>query len=308
MQDIPKMWNELWSGVPNVIQAFLVLILAFFAAWVAKKAIIKLLQFVGFAKLLNRAGLDDEGKRKTIDFVAQLVYLVAFVSFMPGIFQILGLTSIASPITEMMHVFAQYMPSLIAAIVLLVVAGLATKIIYLVLSKVFEAVGIDKGAQKVLEATGTQASKNFSLSKTLAATIRYIALTIFVVEAFDILKFDILSKVGHSVVAYLPLALSAIAIIIAAILLGNFAYKAITENFKESKASAFVAKVAIIVIGVFITLYQLGIAPAMVNSAFIIILGAIGVAFAIAFGIGGREFAQHMLAKLSRRIDGKNGK
>lgn len=308
MQGITNFWNEFWDGVPDVLQAFLVLILAFLVAWIAKKAVIKLLTFVGFDKVLKKAGLDAESQGKTKDFISKLVYLVVFVLFMPGIFEKLGLTSIASPITSMMNVFMTYLPNILAAVVLLVVAGLATQIIYLVLAKVFTALGVDKGANAILTATGTKASTKFSLSKTLAGIVRYVALLIFIVEAFDILQFDILSKVGHAIVGYVPLALSATVVIVTAILAGNFAQKVILESFKDSKATAFVAKVAIVVVGVFITLYQLGIAPAMVNSAFIIILGAVGVAFAIAFGVGGRDFAKHMLARLEKSIDSKSTK
>lgn len=305
MQGITNFWNEMWTGVPDVLQALLVLILAFFVAWIAKKATIKLLTFVGFDKVLKKAGLDVESQGKTKDFISKIVYLVVFVLFMPGIFEKLGLTSIASPITSMMNVLMTYLPNIVAAIVLLVVAGLATQIIYLVLNKVFMTIGVDKWAKSVLAATGTKANEKFSLAKILAGLIRYVALLIFVVEAFDILQFDIMSKVGHSVVGYLPLALSALAVIIVAILAGNFVQKIILESFKDSKATAFVAKVAVVVIGVFITLYQLGIAPGMVNSAFVIILGALGVAFAIAFGVGGRDFAKHMLARLEKSIDSK---
>jgi hypothetical protein len=274
MQGIANFWNEFWVGIPVVLQALLVLILAFFAAWLAKKAILKLMQFAGFDRILQKAGLDEESQGKTKDFISQVVYLVVFVLFMPGIFEKLGLNSIASPITAMTNAFMSYLPNIVAAVVLLVVAGLATKIVYMVLSKVFVAVGLDKGAKTVLEATGTKTSKKFSFAKTLAGVIRYVAFTIFIVEAFDILKFDILSKVGHSLVGYIPLVLSSVVVMVATVLASNFAYKAIMENFANSKATAYVLKVAILVVGVFVTLYQLGIAPAMVNSAFIIILGA----------------------------------
>ena len=45
-------------------------------------------------------------------------------------------------------------------------------------------------------------------------------------------------------------------------------------------------------------LIQLGIATTIVSAAFIIVLGALAVAFAIAFGIGGRDFAANTLKKL----------
>ena len=82
----------------------------------------------------------------------------------------------------------------------------------------------------------------------------------------------------------------------------------INDKFQDSKITALIVKVIIITIGAFVTLYQLGIAASLVQSAFIIVLGAFAVAFAVSFGIGGRDFASHMLAKLEKKIDGNNKK
>ena len=90
-----------------------------------------------------------------------------------------------------------------------------------------------------------------------------------------------------------------------AILLATYVQKIVLKSFPNSKATAILLKVLVIILGVFVTLYQLGVAIDLVNSTFIIILGAIAVAFAIAFGIGGREFASHMLAKAEKKLDEK---
>ena len=46
-------------------------------------------------------------------------------------------------------------------------------------------------------------------------------------------------------------------------------------------------------------LNQLDVATVIVNYAFIIIIGALAVAFAISFGIGGRDFAKKTLERVS---------
>ena len=50
-------------------------------------------------------------------------------------------------------------------------------------------------------------------------------------------------------------------------------------------------------------LNQLGIATDIVNKAFVLIVGAVAVAFAIAFGLGGRDFASKQLDKLEKTVD-----
>ena len=41
----------------------------------------------------------------------------------------------------------------------------------------------------------------------------------------------------------------------------------------------------------------------MVEKTFVLLIAAVCVAFAVAFGIGGRNFAANMLAKLEKKID-----
>ena len=52
---------------------------------------------------------------------------------------------------------------------------------------------------------------------------------------------------------------------------------------------AMAARIAVMTLAVFMILNQLGIAREIVNSAFILILAALAVAFAISFGIGGKD-------------------
>ncbi len=67
--------------------------------------------------------------------------------------------------------------------------------------------------------------------------------------------------------------------------------------------TAIIAKYIIIVVAIFMTLNQLGVATSIVNAAFIIILGALAIAFAVAFGIGGRDFAANTLKKIEDTTD-----
>lgn len=54
------------------------------------------------------------------------------------------------------------------------------------------------------------------------------------------------------------------------------------------------------------TLDQLQFAKTIVNIGFLLILGGLMVAFAISFGIGGREFAKSQLAKLESKLNRKD--
>ena len=61
---------------------------------------------------------------------------------------------------------------------------------------------------------------------------------------------------------------------------------------------ALISKIAIYAVGIFMVLNELGIAKEIVNTAFILIIAALAIAFAISFGVGGREFAGKVMKKL----------
>ena len=58
-------------------------------------------------------------------------------------------------------------------------------------------------------------------------------------------------------------------------------------------------------VGIFIAvlLSQLGIATDIVNTAFVITFAAIAIAFAIAFGIGGKDVAKRTLEKAENKCN-----
>src|SRR5699024_2887755 len=117
----------------------------------------------------------------------------------------------------------------------------------------------------------------------------------FVVESFNLLNFAVLQSIGEGIIFYLPYLISAMLIIGIALFLATWVQSLILRKFSNSKITAAIAKTLIITIAVFMALSQLGFAKSIVNAGFIIILGALAVAFAISFGIGGRDFAANML-------------
>ena len=400
MNSVTNFWDKIMENVPNVVEALILLIIAFICASIVRDLIYKTLGLLKFDKALDKAQLDKERRTDLKNFIAKIFYLATFIVFVPGIFEKLGLSNVSEPIVSMMDKFLSYLPNVVAASVLLIVGLLVAKtikellipffkslkidsyieklgfksdekvtlsevlanLIYVIilipiiiaaldalkieaisrpaiemlntiiifipriiiaiaivfvgkfiadlveslLEKLLISIGTDKVANNALKASATETSKDFSLSKVIANIVKYIMIIFFLVEGFNILKLEILTNIGNQIINYMPYAISSAIILGITILVANYVENVIKNKFTDSKATAFIVKVLIVVIGSFITLYQLGIAKAMINSAFIILLSAFAVAFAISFGIGGREFASHMLKKVEDKISKKN--
>ena len=68
---------------------------------------------------------------------------------------------------------------------------------------------------------------------------------------------------------------------------------------------SLIARVAILFVAGAMALQQMGISVEIVNIAFGLILGALAIALAVAFGIGGRDIASKFLQKWTENLEVK---
>jgi hypothetical protein len=101
-----------------------------------------------------------------------------------------------------------------------------------------------------------------------------------------------------TVIAYVPHVLGALAILGAALLVGNWVRDRIAGDTGEPSAQrnlvAGSVRAGILALGTFMALTELRIAKDIVTTAFTFTLGSIALAAALAFGLGSRSVAERM--------------
>jgi small-conductance mechanosensitive channel len=125
---------------------------------------------------------------------------------------------------------------------------------------------------------------------------------IAITMAADALGIPQVSAVLGQLIAYIPSIIAAILILILAALLANFVSGAV-RGATGSGLLASVARYAIIVYAVFAAITELGIAVTLTAPTFLILLGAVALAAALAFGLGGRDLARDILQRAYNRSD-----
>src|SRR3712207_6102253 len=118
--------------------------------------------------------------------------------------------------------------------------------------------------------------------------------------AADALGIQQVSEVLAQLIAYIPSIIAAILILILAALLANF-LSGIVRGATGSDILASIARYAIIIYAVFAALTELGIAVQLTAPTFLIILGAIALAAAIAFGFGAQSVARDIVERAYER-------
>ena len=169
-----------------------------------------------------------------------------------------------------------------------------------IVTQLIASAGLDAKLSKLIEGK----NEKFVLSKVVGTVCYAVVVIFFVVESFDTLHLYVLSQIGGSIISYMPYVLGAILIFAVCYFAAAFTEKTLKKN--GFAFYAVIAKAAIFTVGAFMVLNQLGIATEIVNAAFILVLAALAVAFAIAFGIGGKDFAANALKKLEEKSEKKD--
>lgn len=211
------------------------------------------------------------------------------------------------PLQDALSTFFSYIPQLIGAIVILVIGYVIARILQAVVGRVLQGIGFDRWMEHGgIKQFFDRAETNQTPHSILGALVFWFVFIIAITMAADALGIPQVSAVLAQLIAYIPSIIAAILILILAALLANF-LAGIVRGATGSEVLARVARYAIIVYAVFAALTQLGIAVQLTANTFLIVIGAVALAAAIAFGIGGREVARDILEKAYHRSDEVRG-
>src|ERR671910_46334 len=199
------------------------------------------------------------------------------------------------PLQNALSTFLSYLPQLIGAIVILIIGYVVAKVLQAVVGRVLQAIGFDGWMEKGgIKQFFDRAQTTHTPATILGHLVFWFVFIIALTMAADALGIPQVSAVLGQLIAYIPSIIAAILILILAALLANF-LAGIVRGATGSNVLASIAQYAIIVYAVFAALTQLGVAVQLTANTFLLVLGAVALAAALAFGIGGREVARDLL-------------
>src|SRR5215204_2504885 len=211
------------------------------------------------------------------------------------------------PLQNALSTFLSYIPQLIGALIILIVGYIVAKVLQAVVGRVLQAVGFDRWMERGgIKQFFDRAETNQTPASILGALVFWFVFIIAITMAADALGIPQVSVVLAQLIAYIPNIIAAILILILAALLANF-ISGIVRGATGSDILASIAQYAIIVYAVFAALTQLGVAVQLTANTFLIVLGAVALAAALAFGIGGRDLARDLLQRAYNRSDEVTG-
>jgi hypothetical protein len=205
--------------------------------------------------------------------------------------QTLGDTVMAS-----FQTFFAFLPALIGAIIVLIIGWFVAKLIGKLVEKVLTRVGFERAAEHSGIGQFVRRSGSRTTSQIVAQLAKWFVFLIFVQGAASILAMPQLTNIINSIVLFIPKLIVAVAIIVAAALIGEFLaglVRAATgkAGIGNPDVLAKITQYIVIGFGLIAASNQIGIATNVVNTLLIGFVGSIALAFGLAFGLGGRDVA-----------------
>jgi hypothetical protein len=221
------------------------------------------------------------------------------------------MNAVARSLSHALDGFTGFLPSLVAGLVILAIGYVAA----LVLSRAARAVLSHTGYDKLLATLGLLDRERVDARRGSQWTGKAVFWVVMLVAVMQVAQAWNLEMVGTGiarVVAYLPHVLGAAVIFAAALYFGSWVRDRIAQHemVREGSQRPLVAsavRAGILALGAFMALRELQIAPEIVTLAFGVSLASIGLAAALAFGLGSRSVAERLTHQWYERRPGWNG-
>lgn len=297
--------NELVTGfatfIPNLLAAALILAVGFFVAKIIRQLLTALLAKSGVDRIQDKAGVESTGQTRLSTVLGYVAYALIIIPIVIAALEVLGITAISQPAISMLNMVFDFIPKLIVAIIIVIIGVFIGKLAGNIVTSLLAGVGADQFVNRIMPESNKRSYK-FSISDILGKLVMVLIVLFLTVEAFNVLNLAILTTIGAAIIGYLPMVLAAILIMGIAIFLAQWLGKMVESRVSPGILPTLI-KTLIIVVAVFMTLEQLHIANAIVVTTFQLLVAGLAVAFALAFGLGGRDFASRSLKKMENKTD-----
>ncbi|MFA5386717.1 MAG: hypothetical protein WC297_03575 [Candidatus Paceibacterota bacterium] len=210
---------------------------------------------------------------------------------------------------ELWNAFIVFLPTLLGGLIVFLVGLIIGNGIAQLVEKLIDALKVDSLLEKIgFKEFTDKAGIHLDSGYFLGQITKWLILLSFLVAACNIWGLYAVGDFITSIVKYLPNVLVAVLILLAAIVLGEYFAKFVQASvagagLKYQKLLAAMSRWVFIIFGVIAALSQLKVATYIVNTLFTGIIAMLALAGGLAFGLGGKDFAQDLLARFKKDLE-----
>lgn len=302
LEPLENMVGEFLSFIPNLVGAILI----GFIGYILAKFVSNLIAISGsfLDRWIDKTGFKDTAK--LVDILKKFVFLIIFIPFLIQAFNALQMEAISQPANDILYDFTAMLGNIIIAGLILAVFIWGGRYLANFLEDLFKSMGLDRAAEKIQ--IHNMIGANQSLSKIVANLIYFFLVFFGIITAVELLGLEQLTETLDKILEITGQIIFGLIILA----VGNYISLLIYNTMSKSRSNNFIANVvrwASLALFLAIALRTMGIANEIVELAFGLILGAIAVAVALSYGLGGRDAAgEHFREIVQKFKDDKSVK
>jgi hypothetical protein len=323
LQPVQQMLNEILGILPNILAAILIVAVGWFIAQIVRRIVTNLLAAAGADQLGARFGLRGTAGGQSLSWIlGTVVYVLILIPTAIAALQKLQIEAISTPAILMLNQILNAIPKIFTAALILLVAYVLGRFLSDLVTNILTSIGFNNVFQWLgvpqprtvrrtpvtppyesewsdvppppEDRTVIQSSPAPARTPSeLVGIIVLVGVMLFAtVAATNVLQFEALTLIVTGILVIAGRILAGLVVFAIGLWLANLAFSLITSSgSRQSRILGQTARIAIIGLVSAMALQQMGIASDIVNLAFGLLLGAIAVAIALAFGLGTRDIA-----------------
>ncbi|CAN6961883.1 MULTISPECIES: mechanosensitive ion channel [Psychrobacter] len=295
---LTNMVDKIFSFIPNILIAGVVFVVGYIIAKVVRGIVTNLVSTFDVQKLATKAGLSEQNSLPNI--AGSLAFLVVIIPTIIAALNALKIEVIARPATNMLNKIMEALPNIFMAVAILVVTFYVVRMVANIIKGLIENTQINQLPAKV----GLQETMgDKKVSDLVSYAIIFFAMLFASIAAADLLGFEPISAIIAMFIAFGANIILGAIILFIGFWLANIIAGVVERSEQGSQFLANIVRVLIMGLVLAMGLKAMGIADSIVNLAFGLTLGAVAVAFALSFGLGGQEAAARFLRKMQDKMD-----
>ena len=306
---IQDMLSSVLTFLPSVLGAALIFILGLLVANIIRQLVTTFLTNIGLNNFAERNSVKvDFVEGGLAGLIGTVAYALILLAVLSASLSTLGIEAISNPIKGAIDTVVGAIPNIFGATIVIVVAYFFAKVVRNLVRDILIGIGFNKIPAMI--GLAKLPSEGDRSASAYVGHLTFIAIIFYAVSwASQILGFEALTLAIGVIVAKGAGILTGIVVLAIGMYISNIVAGLINDSgVGGANLLATVARVAILFVVGAMALTHMGVGTAIVQTAFSYMLGAVAIAAAIAFGLGGREFASKILNEASASIKSQASK
>jgi len=294
MEPVQRMVNKALDALPNILTAAVILLAGFFLARLAQRFTVNMSTALGANQLSDKIGLTSLlGRYSLAQVLGGIAYALVIVPMFTAAMQALAFKAITDPITNMLDRLIGALPVFFGAVLALVIGYVIARLASSFTIQILSGLGFDR----LVEQIGIRVPEGARRPAEWAGQIVLLAvLYITFLQAAQILELNMVAGILRNFLSFAGHIGLGLLIFALGLYLARLAASVIqSSGVGQASLLAGLVRALILVFAGAMALRQMGLANEIVILAFAMLTGAIALAAALAFGLGGREVAAREL-------------